>query len=51
MSIVLGYDESPGADAALATAITVAARLGEHLVIVYGAGVPGHMGEEYKVHR
>jgi nucleotide-binding universal stress UspA family protein len=51
MSIVLGYDESPGADAALATAITVASRLGERLVLVYGAGVPGHMGEEYKVHR
>lgn len=51
MAIVLGYDESPGADSALETAITVAARLGESLVLVYGAGVPGARGEEYKAHR
>ena len=51
MAIVLGYDDSPGAESALTTAITVAARLGEPLVLVYGAGVPGNMGEEYKAHR
>lgn len=38
MSIVLGYDDSPGAVIALATAITVAAKWGEQLVLVYGAG-------------
>lgn len=51
MAVVLGYDESPGADAALATAISVAARFGEPLVLVYGAAPPGGLGEEFKEHR
>jgi nucleotide-binding universal stress UspA family protein len=51
MSVVLGYDESPGADAALATAITVAERFGEELVLVYGVAPPGGMGEEHGAHQ
>jgi nucleotide-binding universal stress UspA family protein len=51
MAVVLGYDESPGADAALTTAISVAARFGEPLVLVYGAAPPGGLGEEFKEHR
>jgi nucleotide-binding universal stress UspA family protein len=50
MTVVLGYDESPGADAALDTAIQVAQRFGEELVLVYGAAPPGGMGEEFKSH-
>ncbi|MDP2775009.1 MAG: universal stress protein [Nocardioides sp.] len=51
MAVVLGYDESPGAEAALTTAINVAARFDEPLVLVYGAGPPGNVGEEFKAHR
>ena len=51
MAVVLGYDESPGADAALEAAIQVASRYGEELVLVYGAAPPGGMGEEFKSHR
>ncbi len=50
MAIVLGYDDSPGAGIALAAAIRVAQRLGEPLVLVYGAGVPGGRGEEFRAH-
>ncbi|GGX80139.1 universal stress protein [Streptomyces fructofermentans] len=51
MSIVLGYDESPGARRALSVAIEVAASFGEPLVLVYGAAAPGSLGEEYQAHR
>ena len=51
MAVVLGYDESPGADAALAAAIEVASRYGEELVLVYGAAPPGGLGEECSSHR
>jgi nucleotide-binding universal stress UspA family protein len=51
MAVVLGYDESPGADAALEAAIQVASRYDEELVLVYGAAPPGGMGEEFKSHR
>ena len=50
MAVVLGYDESPGAEVALATAIRVAARWEEPLTIVYGAGPPGGVGEEHRAH-
>ncbi len=50
-SVVLGYDESPGARAALAAAISVAKRYGEQLVIVYGTAPPGSLGEEYRSHQ
>lgn len=50
MAIVIGYDDSPGAGTALATAIRFAQRLDEPLVLVYGAGVPGVRGEEFRAH-
>ncbi len=50
MAVVLGYDESPGADAALATAIAVAQRWGEVLILVYGHAAPGGLGEESRAH-
>ena len=51
MTVVVGYDESPGAEVALNTAMQVASQWGEPLAIVYGAGPPGAMGEELKAHR
>ncbi len=51
MTVVVGYDESPGADEALRVAIEVAQRWGEPLVLVYGAAPPGGLGEEFKAHR
>ncbi|MFF3851114.1 universal stress protein [Streptomyces sp. NPDC002328] len=50
MSVVLGYDESPGAVRALRVAIEVSAAFDEHLVLVYGAAAPGGPGEEYRTH-
>ena len=50
MSIVIGYDQSPGADRALEFAITVAKRFDEPLVLVYGAAPPGRLGEEFQSH-
>lgn len=49
-TIVVGYDESAGADQALAVAIEVAARFDEPLVLVYGAAAPGGLGEEFRAH-
>ncbi|WP_327280485.1 universal stress protein [Streptomyces sp. NBC_01205] len=51
MSVVLGYDQSPGAERALRVALEVAAAFGEPLVLVYGAAAPGATGEEYGAHR
>lgn len=51
MSVVLGYDESPGAVAALRTAIEVARRWDEPLVLVYGVMPPGAVGEEFRSHQ
>lgn len=51
MSIVLGYDESPGARQALDVAVDVASRFGEKLVLVYGTAPPGPTGEEFRAHR
>jgi nucleotide-binding universal stress UspA family protein len=50
VSIVLGYDESPGSRRALAMAVDLAARLDEPLVLVYGAEPPGGPGEEFRAH-
>ncbi|MCW2582362.1 MAG: universal stress protein [Klenkia sp.] len=50
MSIVLGYDESPGARRALGLAIDLAVKLDEELVLVYGAAPPGVVGEEAGEH-
>ncbi len=44
MSVVLGYDESPGAARALRIAVEVAAAFGETLVLVYGAAAPAPPG-------
>jgi nucleotide-binding universal stress UspA family protein len=51
VSIVLGYDQSPGSRPALAMAVSLAARFDEPLVLVYGAGPPGGMGEEFRAHQ
>jgi len=51
LSIVLGYDESPGSRPALAMAVSLAARFEEPLVLVYGAEPPGAMGEEFRAHQ
>jgi nucleotide-binding universal stress UspA family protein len=50
MSIVLGYDESPGARRALRYAIDLARLLNDQLVLVYGAEPPSRMGEEFHEH-
>jgi nucleotide-binding universal stress UspA family protein len=50
VSIVLGYDESPGARRALSLAIDLAGRLDEELVLVFGAAPPGTVGEESGAH-
>lgn len=50
--IVLGYDGSECAEAALAQAIRLALSLGSPLVVVYAAEPPGRsVGEEYREHR
>ncbi|HEY9372781.1 universal stress protein [Streptomyces sp.] len=50
MSVVLGYDESPGSARALRIAVEVAAAFDEQLVLVFGAAAPGPTGEEYASH-
>jgi nucleotide-binding universal stress UspA family protein len=50
VSIVVGYDDSPGAGRALDEALAVASRFGEQLVVVYGAAPPGRLGEEFRSH-
>jgi nucleotide-binding universal stress UspA family protein len=51
VSIVLGYDESPGSRPALAMAISLATRFDEPLVLVYGVEPPGGLGEEFQAHQ
>jgi nucleotide-binding universal stress UspA family protein len=51
VSIVLGYDESPGAKRALQVAVDLAARYAEPLVLVFGVEPPGGMGEEFLAHQ
>jgi nucleotide-binding universal stress UspA family protein len=50
VTVVLGYDESPGAEQALRVAVDLAVRFGESLRLVFGAAPPGAMGEEFKAH-
>ena len=50
MSIVLGYDESPGAERALGYAVDLAKLLNDTLVLVFGAEPPGRMGDELSEH-
>lgn len=51
MTVVLGYDESPGAKRALEQAIDIAGRYDERLVVVYGVSPPGGLGEEFQSHQ
>jgi nucleotide-binding universal stress UspA family protein len=51
VSVVLGYDESPGARHALRVAIDVARRYAEPLVVVHGSAPPGGIGEEFRSHQ
>jgi len=51
VSVVLGYDESPGAERALDAAINIALRFGEPLILVYGVAPPGAEGEEFRSHQ
>lgn len=50
MSIVVGYDESPGSDRALEAGIEMAQRFAAPLVLVFGARPPGGVGEEFAAH-
>jgi nucleotide-binding universal stress UspA family protein len=50
MTIVLGYDESPGAQRALEQAVDIARLLRETLVVVYADEPPSRMGEEFTAH-
>ena len=44
--LIVGYDDSDGARAALEAAIELAADLGDRLVIAFGYEPPGDVGEE-----
>ena len=50
-AIVCGYDDSSGSKAALAVAAQLASQTGDQLVIGYGYGPPGSVGDEFKEHR
>ena len=50
-TIVVGYDASPGARAALDRALDVAKAFGDRLIIGFGVSPPGSMGDEYRAHR
>jgi nucleotide-binding universal stress UspA family protein len=49
--IVVGYDGAQGARAALDTAVGLAARFEEPLIVVFASGPPGGPGEESRAHR
>jgi nucleotide-binding universal stress UspA family protein len=50
--VVLGYDDSPSARAALDVAVEQANRFGERLVIVFAYAPPGRsVGDEFREHR
>jgi nucleotide-binding universal stress UspA family protein len=50
-TIVVGYDASPGARAALDRALELAAALGDRLIIGFGVAPPAPVGEEVRAHR
>ena len=52
-AVILGYDHSPGSQAALRAATQLAGGLSAKLVIVYGYGAPGSTlsGDEVRAHR
>jgi nucleotide-binding universal stress UspA family protein len=47
-SIVVGYDASPGAQAALDHALELAAAFGDRLIIGFGVTPPGSLGDEFR---
>lgn len=49
--IVVGYDDSPGSQAALEVAADLASEHGDDLVIGFGIHPPGGVGDEGKAHR
>jgi nucleotide-binding universal stress UspA family protein len=49
-TIVLGYDASPGAEAALERALDLATCMGDRLVIGCGVAPPGGPSEEVRAH-
>jgi nucleotide-binding universal stress UspA family protein len=51
MTVVLGFDDTAGAQRALEVAVDIAARFEEPLVVVYGLEPPGaSAGEEFREH-
>jgi nucleotide-binding universal stress UspA family protein len=50
-SIVVGYDASPGAHAALDHALGLAAAFGDRLIIGFGVAPPVRLGDESRAHR
>jgi nucleotide-binding universal stress UspA family protein len=50
MTVVLGFDASPAAHAALRQAVDLAAKFGDELVVVYGIDPPGSAGDEARAH-
>jgi nucleotide-binding universal stress UspA family protein len=50
-AIVVGYDASPGAQAALDKALELAAALGDRLIIGFGVAPPVSVGEELRAHK
>jgi nucleotide-binding universal stress UspA family protein len=50
-SIVVGYDASPGAQAALDHALGLATAFGDRLIIGFGVAPPDTLGEESRAHR
>lgn len=50
-TIVVGYDASPGARAALDHGLALAAALGDRVIIGFGLMPPGSVGEEFRAHR
>ena len=50
-AIVCGYDDSSGSKAALGVAAQLASQTGDQLVIGYGYGAPGSVGDEVREHR
>jgi len=51
VTFVLGYDDSPGAERALAVAVDLAAQYSEPLILVYGVTPSGSTGEEFRSHQ
>ncbi len=50
-TIVLGYDGSAGAQAALEQALVLAKQFEDRLIVCFGVAPPGNVGEEYKEHK